>query len=227
MSQESLSNLSNLNNSNNLGSKVFVGNVPYQCTRDEFKECFLQLDGFIMADIIRRHKSKLSRGFGFVVFDTENNAKKLLDVGEINLKNRTLRFSEYEKSVNQEQPQDKSYQIFVKDLDDDVTHEKLRRILENDSFDIVSCFVTLKNDKMFGIVNLDNYETYAKILKNPPVINGKKMNLTPYKNYQKKNPHFVNVKVAYQEGFRSGQSVGFQQGLEHKKNITDYNNGVH
>ena len=34
-----------------LSNKVFVGNVPFQCTRDEFQECFKSLEGFETADL--------------------------------------------------------------------------------------------------------------------------------------------------------------------------------
>ncbi len=76
-------------------NKVFVGNVPFQCTREEFQESFMKMDGFVNADIIRRYKSKLSRGFGFVVFSTREHAEKLLNDRNVHFKDRVLRFSPY------------------------------------------------------------------------------------------------------------------------------------
>jgi len=76
--------------------KVFVGNVPFQCTKDDFMNCFKKLPGYIDSGIIRRYKSKLSRGFGFVVLNNEVNAQKLINGGfNIKLRGRPLRFSKY------------------------------------------------------------------------------------------------------------------------------------
>lgn len=90
-------------------AKIFVGNVPFQCTKDEFIKCFSSMDGYLSADIIRRPKSKLSRGFGFVEFDTVDNATKLLNNNVIQLKDRTLRFTFYINQAGDNKEIKKSY----------------------------------------------------------------------------------------------------------------------
>ena len=36
-------------------TKIFVGNVPFQCIEEEFKECFKDIPGFVDAEIVTRH----------------------------------------------------------------------------------------------------------------------------------------------------------------------------
>ena len=207
-----------------LRTKVFVGNVPFQCTREEFQECFKHMEGFETADIIRRYKSKLSRGFGFVVFKEEAQSKKLLDdVNEIKLKDRVLRFSSYE---NEEKPTKikNSHQIYVSNLDIDTTHEQLKNAIQNTGTSVSACFVNVKNNKNIGIICVNSLEDYTKLLENPPFLNDKPLILKPYRrNNKTDNTHHTNARVAYREGFRAGHLVGFQQGFQqgqdHKKNI--------
>jgi len=80
---------------NNLSCKVFVGNVPFQCEQEEFNKCFENMKGFIKAEVIYKQNSDITRGFGFVTFDTIENAKLLVGNTHIMIKNRALRFTEY------------------------------------------------------------------------------------------------------------------------------------
>lgn len=75
--------------------KVFVGNVPFQCSQEEFNECFEKMTGFIKAEIVYKMNMSTSRGFGFVTFNSQENAKKLIENNFVVLKDRTLRFTEY------------------------------------------------------------------------------------------------------------------------------------
>jgi len=75
--------------------KIFVGNVPFQCEQNEFQECFENLIGFIKAEIVCKPGTNVSRGFGFVTFDSPENAKQLLENNEIKFKDRNLRFTQY------------------------------------------------------------------------------------------------------------------------------------
>ena len=49
-------------------AKIFVGNVPFQCSKEEFTDCFNKYKGFLDADIVNRFNSENCRGFGFVTF---------------------------------------------------------------------------------------------------------------------------------------------------------------
>jgi len=90
-------------------TKLFVGNVPFKCTLDEFREVFQDLDGFKNAELIQRGKSNLTRGFGVVEFNSADYLDDHCD-REYELKGRTLRVTRY-------QPQEKeqrSYKIFLR-----------------------------------------------------------------------------------------------------------------
>ena len=80
--------------------KIFVGNVPFQCNQDEFKKCFEKLKGFIKAEIVCKTGTNLSRGFGFITFDTPENAKNIIGINTIIFKDRKLRFTEYALNDN-------------------------------------------------------------------------------------------------------------------------------
>lgn len=82
--------------------KIFVGNVPYDCTYDEFESCFKNIPGFIRADIAKIYKTNTSRGFGFVSFKTLQDAENLKERYDIVLKDRLLRFTTYKNDTERE-----------------------------------------------------------------------------------------------------------------------------
>lgn len=215
----------NMESEETKGTKVFVGNVPFYCTKEEFEQCFDKLDGFVMADVIRRYKSNLTRGFGFVVFETPEDANKLIEQKEMNFKNRVLRFSEYDLE-NKEQPRNKNkknkFQIFVSNLEENMENEDLKELFSD--YDITSCFVNKKYGKTTGVVTVNSYDEYKNILNNPPKYGEDFLVVKPFKKQIKRdnNPQQMSAKVAFREGFRAGHMAGFQegfkQGQEHKGN---------
>ena len=92
--------------------KIFVGNVPFQCNQLEFNECFEKMPGFIKAEIVCKNDGSLSRGFGFVTFDTKENAEKLMENTNITFKDRILRFTEYTQHTPYGQYIEKSQKEF-------------------------------------------------------------------------------------------------------------------
>ncbi len=80
------------------GCKIFVGNVPFQCNQTEFTECFEKMPGFIKAEIVFKNDMTISRGFGFLTFDSQENAKKIIGNNTVVFKDRTLRFTEYSQN---------------------------------------------------------------------------------------------------------------------------------
>lgn len=200
------------------GNKVFVGNVPFQCTIEEFRDLFKNMDGFIDADIIKRHKSKLSRGFGFVIFDTEQHAEALINREDINLNDRTLRFSNYSLQINDKGKN----QIFISNIDDKFDDDKLRDFLSQYGV-VKSCAIVEKNSKLHAIATFEDSDGYTKAL-DDSIKNDMKLDIRPYKKINiVKNKYVTNPKVAYREGFRAGHIAGFQegfkQGIVHKNNI--------
>nr|CAD1831493.1 unnamed protein product [Ananas comosus var. bracteatus] len=58
--------------------KVFVGGIPTTLTEDEFKNFFSKFGKVVDHEIIRDHATSRSRGFGFIVFDSEKTVDELL-----------------------------------------------------------------------------------------------------------------------------------------------------
>lgn len=82
--------------------KIFVGNVPYCCNQHDFENVFKEFDGYIHAEIVNanmQNRTNMSRGFGFVTFKTKEQADNLKTQTNIILKNRTLRFTEYQTDI--------------------------------------------------------------------------------------------------------------------------------
>lgn len=223
-------------------NKVFVGNVPFHCTREEFQDCFKHLDGFVTADIIKRYKSKLSRGFGFVVFENKEQANDLMKNDSIKLKDRVLRFSPYSFEKSFEHRDDDVYQVFVNNLKMGTTDEQLNNALSYFG-NIVTSSIKNKNDKTTGVVTFESLDSYKKALYKMVDINDIKIEIVPYvdnanKKYQKnnkyKNPknfngefnhkltnHFNNClpRDIYREGFKAGYIVGFEQGVKQGQSL--------
>ena len=79
----------------NSDCKVFVGNVPFKCNIEEFNDCFKNMNGFIKAELCSQNNDDSSRGFGFLIFDTPENAKAVLNLKNIKFMDRELRFHPY------------------------------------------------------------------------------------------------------------------------------------
>lgn len=59
--------------------KLYVGNLPYQLTSDELKSMFSEFGEIVDAVVITDRDSGRSKGFGFVEFSSEEDAKKAVD----------------------------------------------------------------------------------------------------------------------------------------------------
>ncbi|XP_023741713.1 uncharacterized protein LOC111889793 [Lactuca sativa] len=63
--------------------KIFVGGIPTSVTEDEFKGFFSKYGKVVEHEIIRDHATKRSRGFGFIVFDSEQVVDTILVDGNM------------------------------------------------------------------------------------------------------------------------------------------------
>ena len=79
--------------------KIFVGNVPFNCTQEGFEECFDDISGIYKADIVKGHRDD-SRGIGFVTMNTIEDAETLKKREDIKCKGRTLRFYPYQNNAS-------------------------------------------------------------------------------------------------------------------------------
>lgn len=196
-------------------NKVFVGNVPFVCNREEFINCFSNLDGFVDADIILRYGSNLSRGFGFVIFETDQQVNKLLERNDIQIGNRTLRFTKYidhNTFIDKKQSENIILnKLFIKDLPITITN----KILFDDFSiwgNILNIFINHNGTGTAVITFVDNNSVF-ECLKNETRYNcsnyRKKKNY--HKNQQQVQQH-LQPAVIYREGFRAGELIGYQKG---------------
>ncbi|KAH7660229.1 heterogeneous nuclear ribonucleoprotein A1/A3 protein [Dioscorea alata] len=63
--------------------KIFVGGIPSSVTDDEFKNFFSKYGKVLEHQIITDHSTNRSRGFGFIVFDSEQVVDDLLAKGNM------------------------------------------------------------------------------------------------------------------------------------------------
>ncbi|XP_038978408.1 heterogeneous nuclear ribonucleoprotein 1-like [Phoenix dactylifera] len=63
--------------------KIFVGGIPSMVTEDEFKDFFSKYGKVVDHQIIRDHATNRPRGFGFIIFDSEQVVDDLLTKGNM------------------------------------------------------------------------------------------------------------------------------------------------
>nr|QBK88750.1 MAG: RNA recognition motif protein [Mimivirus LCMiAC01] len=188
-------------------SEVFVKNVPYKCTNKEFRKCFSDMKGYIIADIKKKYNSEYTRGFGFVIFDNENNANKLLTRSDdiIIKKNRKLKFSPYIhnvhlKSINSRKNHShRMYRIYIDNVSKNITVDRLIQELSK-ICGINNYSVKCIGDEIYGKVSFENYVDYKKALVSHIYIDETELRLSPYRRYKhpkrysnpNPNPSIVN-----------------------------------
>lgn len=79
--------------------KLFVGNLAWEVTSDDLRAFFASFGAVIDAVVIMDKMTGRSRGFGFVEFETEEQAQKALEANGKDLKGRNL-------NVNMAKPQE-------------------------------------------------------------------------------------------------------------------------
>jgi RNA recognition motif-containing protein len=215
----------------NINGKIFVGNVPFQCTREEFSECFKHLEGYVDADIVNKFNTNNSRGFGFVKFNTQERANEFLSSKiQIVLKDRVLRFTNYTQPIKQMKNY-KNY-IFVKNIPLDMTVTKLKT--EFSKFgDIGICYINTNNvtgeSKETGVIEILDSETFENLLQvNEVNIDGKILKLTRWKPKLKfkktmqtntnlntnTNVPQMDVQDIYRVAFNAGRNMGILEGIK-------------
>jgi len=62
-----------------MSAKLFIGNLDYTVTSEELKQIFSEFGNVIDAVVITDRETRRSRGFGFVEFGSEDEAKKAVE----------------------------------------------------------------------------------------------------------------------------------------------------
>jgi len=61
-----------------MAKKLFVGNLSFDLTQDQFKDIFAAYGAVVSANIVMDKFSGRSKGFGFVEFEKEEDAMKAM-----------------------------------------------------------------------------------------------------------------------------------------------------
>jgi RNA recognition motif-containing protein len=62
-----------------MGTKLYVGNLPYSTTSEELNQMFAAHGAVKSADVIMDRETGRSKGFGFVEMGSEDEAKKAIE----------------------------------------------------------------------------------------------------------------------------------------------------
>ena len=84
-----------------MGTKLYIGNLPFNVTSQELTELFSQAGEVVSANIITDRFSGQSRGFGFVEMGSEEAAQAA--IGQFNdyqMKGRSLKVNEAKPREN-------------------------------------------------------------------------------------------------------------------------------
>jgi hypothetical protein len=166
-------------------TKIFVGNVPFTCTYELFKDTLKTIEGFKNCDIIIDSIRNLCKGYGFVIFDTYENAERVIKRNDIIIENRVLRFVSYCKKkhkdshiknvphilpiLNKEQyiPYITKYSILISNIPCNITNRIYLKETFN-SYELSRYFINTDKKtgliKTTGVIELKNYEDYKKLL---------------------------------------------------------------
>lgn len=209
-------------------TKVFVGNVPFQCTQEEFKQCFSTIPGFISAEIVNRHNSTFSRGFGFVTLSSKELAKNLINRNDMAIKDRILRFTEYNFQDNNFQDKKKVNKaiknyLFVKNFPKDITKEQIKEIFSQYG-EIGACFIdtNTKTGESRGnaVIEIKDNSVFEKLLRDETITtNGYILLVSKWKNKTKiikPKQNKIDPKEIYRIAFNAGVNVGRLEALRYK-----------
>lgn len=84
-----------------MGTKLYVGNLPFAITSQELTELFSQAGEVVSANIITDRFSGQSRGFGFVEMSSDEGAQAAINqFNEYQMKGRSLKVNEAKPREN-------------------------------------------------------------------------------------------------------------------------------
>lgn len=84
-----------MNQEENMGTKIYVGNLPFSIKDDDLKKLFEEFGEIAEVIVIIDKFSGRSKGFGFVTFSNEEDAQKAIsEMNEKEVGGRALKVSE-------------------------------------------------------------------------------------------------------------------------------------
>lgn len=137
--------------------KLFVSNIPYNCTEEEFKTFLLTLDDVKSVKLVQKPNVPFNKGFGFVTVSSKEIHDSLIANDKVIFNGRKLKFTEY---VNQK----KFYKLHVMNVPELATeHDLFATFSKFGSVDSVKKdYVQFKGT---AVVVYNNYEDFNTVLK--------------------------------------------------------------
>ena len=140
-------------------TNVYVKNLDPEVTDDEFRDLFGQF-GKVTSAVIQKDDEGKSRGFGFVNFETHEEAQKAVDtLHDSEYKGRKLFVTRAQKKAEREEELRKSYEqakmekmskyqgvnLYIKNLEDDIDDDRLRA--EFEPFGTITSAKVMRDEK--------------------------------------------------------------------------------
>lgn len=140
-------------------TNIYVKNIDTEVAEEEFKELFARF-GNVTSAVIQVDDEGKSRGFGFVNFETHDEAQKAVDaLHDSEYNGKKLFVTRAQKKAEREEELRKSYaqakmeklskyqgvNLYIKNLEDDIDDERLRA--EFEPFGAISSAKVMRDDK--------------------------------------------------------------------------------
>ncbi|SCZ89565.1 BZ3500_MvSof-1268-A1-R1_Chr1-1g01261 [Microbotryum saponariae] len=173
-------------------TNLYVKNIPLDLTQEEFENLFKPF-GNVTSAVISLDNEGKSKGFGFVNFEKHDEAHKaVMELHEKEIKGQQIYVARAQHKSEREEELKKSYEqkkyettlkyqgvnLYVKNLDDDVTEEKLQAEFEPFG-QITSCKIMADDkgvSKGFGFVCFSSPDEATKAVNE---LNGKMISSKP------------------------------------------------
>ncbi|KAI0798008.1 hypothetical protein C8Q75DRAFT_709120 [Abortiporus biennis] len=140
-------------------TNIYVKNLDTEVTQDEFVELFRQF-GNVTSAVVQTDEEGKSKGFGFVNFETHEEAAKAVEgLHDTELKGKKLFVARAQKKAEREEELRKSYEqakmeklskyqgvnLYIKNLEDEVDDERLRA--EFEPFGAITSAKVMRDEK--------------------------------------------------------------------------------
>lgn len=222
-------------------NKMFVGNVLYNCTQEDFENQFKLLPGYVSSNLVIDTKTNKCKGYGYVTFDSTYNFNTAMKQ-DISIGDRKLRKNKYFTNLYTD--------LFVKGIPESVTKEQLNECFNNVYGDgtVIETFIYNKSGDYqthHAKIKLASQDACSKAVNDKTIVCDNNIlqiyrwkNLNPNKNNLNKkkiffNPNFKNQnpnpnmgggmqnynQQIYINAYNAGVNSGIRQGYKMAKAI--------
>jgi len=198
--------------------KVFVGNVPFNCTQEDFEKSFNSVKGFIKGEIVTKQHSNICRGFGFITLNTSNNVEELKNRDDLFINHRQLRFTEYTNGPikPKSKENDKNKYIYVNGIPDGNNREYLEKVFSNYSLGrhYISTDVETGEQQNNGLIEILDNLKYKELLSMSTITDwdNNELELCRWKSKSYKKKDKSTTKYDLFKAFTAGRNLGIIEG---------------